>query len=244
MKIGNLEIHGVIYKIINKINNKIYIGQTIQEGGFDVRYHGNLERNTHNKHLKMSIHKYGIENFEVIKVLDIAFSQEELDIREDLYIKIYNTTNPKYGYNNREGGRQGKVNIEGKNNMSKAQGGNRIICTTTNKIFDNAVEAGKYYKVSACRIRQCCKGNAIHAGVDENGQKLKWKYCIGYQKIICITTNEIFQSISEGAKKYNIKSTSNITDCCKGRVMSAGRHPDTNKKLEWMYYEDYLNKIA
>ena len=34
MKIGNLKIYGIIYKIQNKINNKVYIGQTIS--GFDV----------------------------------------------------------------------------------------------------------------------------------------------------------------------------------------------------------------
>lgn len=29
MKIGNIEVYGVIYKITNTINNKVYIGQTI-----------------------------------------------------------------------------------------------------------------------------------------------------------------------------------------------------------------------
>lgn len=38
MKIGNLNVYGVIYKITNKINDKVYIGQTID--GFKVRYDG------------------------------------------------------------------------------------------------------------------------------------------------------------------------------------------------------------
>ena len=46
MKIGNLEVYGVIYKITNKINRKIYIGQTIE--GFKKRYKNNLKKYTHN----------------------------------------------------------------------------------------------------------------------------------------------------------------------------------------------------
>ena len=51
-------IYGVIYIIRNKINNKLYIGQTIEKGGFGRRYGHNLAKNTHNKHLKSSIQKY------------------------------------------------------------------------------------------------------------------------------------------------------------------------------------------
>ena len=39
MKIGNLEVYGIIYKIENLVNGKVYIGQTIQ--GFDKRYSEN-----------------------------------------------------------------------------------------------------------------------------------------------------------------------------------------------------------
>lgn len=38
MKLGKLEVYGVIYKITNTINNKVYIGQTTQNKGFDRRY--------------------------------------------------------------------------------------------------------------------------------------------------------------------------------------------------------------
>ena len=37
MKIGNLEIYGVIYKVINNINGKVYIGQTALKRGFNDR---------------------------------------------------------------------------------------------------------------------------------------------------------------------------------------------------------------
>ena len=111
MKIGNLECYGVIYKITNKINGKTYIGQTIH--GFDKRYNGNLKNNTHNQYLKRSITKHGIENFEVNKIFDIAFSKEELDIKEDLWINYFDCVNN--GYNNKGGGSNGKLSLKNTN---------------------------------------------------------------------------------------------------------------------------------
>ena len=99
-----LEVYGIIYKITNKINGKVYIGQTIQKGGFDRRYCHDLSKNTHNEHLRMSIKKYGIDNFYINKEFDVAFSREELNIKEILWIKYYNSTNEKYGYNISLGG--------------------------------------------------------------------------------------------------------------------------------------------
>lgn len=109
-----LEVYGIIYLIRNKINNKIYIGQTTEKGGFKRRYRNDLYKNTHNKHLKNSIQKYGIENFEIDEEFDIAYSKEELGKLEDMYIKVYNTMNKEFGYNEREGGIHGKWSEEAK----------------------------------------------------------------------------------------------------------------------------------
>ena len=108
------EIYGIIYMIRNKINNKIYIGQTTEKGGFKRRYRNDLYKNTHNKHLKNSIQKYGIENFEIDEEFDIAYSKEELGKLEYMYIKVYNTMNKEFGYNEREGGIHGKWSEEAK----------------------------------------------------------------------------------------------------------------------------------
>ena len=117
------EIYGIIYIIRNKINNKLYIGQTIEEKGFCERYNFsgediervykyhlyNKEHNrSYNVHLLIFIEKYGFKAFEVDEEFDIAYSKEELDKLEDLYIKVYNTVSGDYGYNNKYGGANGK----------------------------------------------------------------------------------------------------------------------------------------
>lgn len=116
--------YGVIYKIRNKVNNKIYIGQTIND--FDVRYSGGNIINTQNTYLKNSIKKYGLDNFEIDTEFDVAYSKEELDTLEDMYIKIYNTTDRDYGYNRRFGGANGKLTEETKSKLSVARKGKYI----------------------------------------------------------------------------------------------------------------------
>ena len=113
-----MEKYGIIYKIRNKINNKIYIGQTIRK--FKKRYSGELEKRTHNEHLKRSIQKYGIENFEIDEEFDIAYSKEELDKLEDMYIKIYNCCDENYGYNNKFGGANGRFSEQTKQKLKES----------------------------------------------------------------------------------------------------------------------------
>lgn len=111
------KIYGVIYKVVNKINNKVYIGKTSNKNGFDGRYRGkgfsDIEKfyNTRrrekrsNDELINDIEQYGFENFEVYKNVDYAFSKEELNIKERVYINIYkkniyNQELYEYNFNN------------------------------------------------------------------------------------------------------------------------------------------------
>lgn len=109
----NIEVFGIIYKIANTKNGKVYIGQTKDKYGFNGRYNSKgigIERvyNYHkrckfygkkdcNAHLLNSIEKYGFEAFEVVEIFDVAFSQTELDIKEMTYIQLYDSF--KNGYN-------------------------------------------------------------------------------------------------------------------------------------------------
>ena len=63
-------MNGIIYKITNTINNKIYIGQTIQSLQNRWKRHcsnkGTIDEL--NMVIKKAILKYGKENFEVISI--------------------------------------------------------------------------------------------------------------------------------------------------------------------------------
>lgn len=89
---------GCIYKIENKINGMVYIGQSI-----NVHRRWNEERcGKTNKHLSRALKKYGVENFlfEVIEECEDANMNE----REKLYIKYYQSSNKSKGYNKTDGG--------------------------------------------------------------------------------------------------------------------------------------------
>ena len=60
--------------------------------------------------------------------------------------------------------------------------------------------------------------------------KLVRKNC---KKVICITTNEVFDSVTEAGKKYDIPTT-NISKTCKGKQNHAGRLKD-GTQLAWEY---------
>jgi group I intron endonuclease len=60
-------------------------------------------------------------------------------------------------------------------------------------------------------------------------------------KIICLTTNEVFDYGMSASKKYNI-DRSNLTKCLKGKLKYAGLHPETGERLLWIYYSDHIGK--
>lgn len=53
--------------------------------------------------------------------------------------------------------------------------------------------------------------------------------------IYCIELDKTFTGSIVASKELGIKSRSNITDCCKGRNKTAGKHPITGERLHWRY---------
>ena len=97
---------GYIYKITNRINDKIYIGQTSRS--IEMRWKEHVrhafEPNVagYNSHFYKSIRKYGISNFTVDLIEKC--SNGLMNEREIFWIDFYNSFNPKYGYNLTRGG--------------------------------------------------------------------------------------------------------------------------------------------
>lgn len=91
---------GIIYCHKNKINNKVYIGQTTQNTNRRWR---NGEGYKGCPYFYRSIKKYGWDNFDHI-ILEENLEVSELNEKEKFYIQKYNSSNPKYGYNLTNGG--------------------------------------------------------------------------------------------------------------------------------------------
>ena len=99
-----------VYKHINKINNKVYIGITQQD--LKKRWqngYGYKEQ----KYFYSAIKKYGWNNFEHIVLFDNLTEEQAIEKEIEL-IKQYKSNNRKYGYNISQGGETYKENFKHK----------------------------------------------------------------------------------------------------------------------------------
>lgn len=237
-----------IYIHINKVNNKKYVGQTKQDcchrwwngEGYKPQKNGM-------SHFYNAIKKYGWDNFEH-KILKNNLTKQEADYWEKFYIKQWDLTNSNKGYNKTDGGQDGKPNLETRNKMRKKHpnisGGKnpkarKIICIDTNEFFECIKLASEKYHIPESDIRQVCKQLRHTAGglrfcyAENFNQNMRNQPIIrqtNAKKIICIETQEIFNSALEAQQKLTIDNSS-ILKNCKGYLKSAG-------KLHFKFYKE------
>ena len=197
-------------------SNKRYIGITCQK---EKERWANGKGYRKQSYFYRAIEKYGWDNFEHI-IIARGLTEDEAKWLEVELIREWNTTNQNKGYNisiGGEGGNGCKHTEEWKEEHSKKVSGE-----------NNPMFGRQHTEETKRKISEANSGENNH----------------GARKVICITTNEIFPTAKEGAKKYNC-CRSGIIKCCrgKGKVKSCGKHPITKEKLVWMYYENYLKMI-
>ncbi len=237
-----------IYKIINMIDNKVYIGQSTNIKNRYCSHKSDLKNNKHpNNHLQNAYNKYGKNNFK-FEIIYIC-NEKDLDKKEIYWINFYNSTNRKYGYNLDSGGTIHKHHSEEtKQKISKLNTGKKLTEEHKEKL-SKAHKGKKISEETKKKLAETSRGNKNTLGrhhTEEAKQKIsdklrERKYTYG-TKIICLNTLEVFNSITLASIKYNNINISNITNCCKGKRNSAGKD-ENNNSLKWMYYEDYI-KIA
>lgn len=121
-----------------------------------------------------------------------------------------------------------------------------VICLNDNKIFYSITAAAEYYNIHICSISDSLRGRKPYTFSNDRKTRLEFEYyeegkeyapkhhINGHCKqVICITTNEIFESITSASRKYNIPTT-NISKVCKGQRKYAGKLED-GTKLTWKY---------
>ena len=102
---------GTIYKITNLINNKKYIGQTINTISHRFNQHINdAMRKKGCPYLGKAIRKYGIDNF-IVEAVEENIPYDLLNNREIYWIAYYHTNDSNYGYNLTRGGNLTCVSI-------------------------------------------------------------------------------------------------------------------------------------
>ena len=115
--------HYTIYRITNLINNKVYIGQTINKPlNRWSRYRYETKRNFYQYPIYLAIRKHGIENF-IFELICSCFDLDELNKKETWFIDNYNSNDPKYGYNCDRGGNNKIFNKTTLQNMSRIHSG-------------------------------------------------------------------------------------------------------------------------
>ena len=109
-----------IYKITNTVNNKVYIGQTVQTNP-KMRWYAHLAdaRRGKKSYLYDSIRKYGQESF-VWEIIDNAESTDELNVKEEYWLNFYRGQGVVV-YNNREAGGNKTHSPESIERMKAAQ---------------------------------------------------------------------------------------------------------------------------
>ena len=174
----------IVYKITNKINNKVYIGQTKRSLQVRITAH-TYSANVKNSQLRLhkAIRKYGIENFiwEAIKTCNSLEELNECEIEQisnhNSFLRGYNMTNgglSPLGYKHSDGvktkmtKRVGPMNghkhtIEAKIQNAVSNGGGKpfIVCDKNNNPVWYGVilsQCAKELKLSVGNISECLHG--------------------------------------------------------------------------------------
>ena len=156
-----------IYIIRNKINNKMYVGQSVNIKARWSQHLDALNKNKHcNTHLQNSWNKYGKVNFEFI--IQEECDECNLNKKEKYWIKHNETHDSKYGYNKTYGGEGGIPTDEVRKKMSINRTGEKNAMFGKRHSIKTKMKIGKSSKL---RIGE---KNGFYNKRHTDEQKIKW----------------------------------------------------------------------
>ena len=196
---------GVVYCIRCYETEKVYIGQTTRNN-----YEKRVLQHFHNYYgiktpkLWNAILKYGKEKFYYGVIEECYTSMDDLNDMEKKYIKVFNSIN--YGYNIKEGGRNGKHSLESRKKMSKSQTGRKHSKETLEKmrlanIGENNPNYGK--KASEETKRKMSKSQTGKKHTQQSIEKMKKSHknkVINEEVKLKISNSKKFKRLKENRK--------------------------------------------
>lgn len=193
----------------NKINNKVYIGQTVQDYLQDRWKNGKGYKTCY--YFYNAIQKYGWDNFEhIVLEQNENWTQEELNNKEKYYIAKYKSNNPEYGYNITDGGANISPNA-----------------------LPKAIEWMKQHpEFGKARAEDMLKWQKEHPEemLEMRRTNVKKATEARKRKVKCIETGEIFESATDAARKIPNTTQSKICMVCRGQRKTCGGY-------HWQYIE-------
>ena len=144
-----------IYKITNLIDNKCYVGQSVNieyRWKEHIRTSKNKKRHNYNFHLYKSFRKYGTENFK-FEILELVPNKNDLTKKEQFYYDMYK---PEYSLMQP----QDTLSNNRKNKVYKIDMDTLEILYT----YESATEAGIKNNINHSHISSTCSGVRTSAG--------------------------------------------------------------------------------
>ena len=229
----------LIYKIENKLNGKIYVGQTRRT--LEERMNEHKKECCKNCYIDRAIKKYGMENFKT-EILEFCKTIEEMNEREIYWIKKLNCKFPN-GYNLADGGKDSagyittpelsaKLSALRKGRKIPPEQRAKISASLKGKIFSEETKA----KISSAKLghtvseetRTKLRKANIGKKASENTRLKMSASCKTKVAVRCVETETIFESITAAAKWSGV-SHSVITAACKNSKHTGGG-------CHWEYY--------
>lgn len=227
------DVYGLIYFVLNTIDGKYYVGQTVRS--LKVRWPEHIYKAKYSKknssinfYFYNALNYYGYKNFEV-RTLFTCSNQEDLDSAEIFFISLFDSSNQKVGYNSSKGGCGGKkteatkakisssrVGIkqtpESRKNISEATKGIPKPRTPEHQANLTASLTGKKRSPEAC----------ANIGRGQKGKKCSPEHCakISIALSLRVCSDETRKRLSEANKgrKHTSEAKANMSAAHKGKA--------------------------
>ena len=218
-------MYGLVYKITNTLNGKVYIGQTVRKLKIRMNDHyaaANKKRKTAISH---AISKYGKTAF-AVEQIDQALTKDELDKKEIYWMDFYRSQQKKCGYNIKDGGSAGRQPKHIREAVAAKNRGRKLSPEQVALLKDRKGEKNPNYKNHFSHTAEAKqKMSEI-----KKGKRLR-SASPSAKPIRCLETGQIFLCSMDAAEYFNV-SKSQVCNQLKGRRESCkGMHFEFSSHL-------------